>query len=353
MLIIDSHLDIAYNALSWDRDPTQSIQRMRESEAGMPEKGRGLNVVSFEELRRGEIGLFFVTLCCRVGSQGKRFPGVRTQDIAYASDRGQLAYYQLLAQKGVLRQIRNTADLESHLQAWDADPEHCPLGFVLTMEGCDGIVDDAQVPQWWNEGLRVVSLCHYGISSYSHGTEAPGGLTPRGAPMLQALEQAGIMLDLSHLAESAFWEALDAFGGHVLATHNCVRALCDHDRQFDDDQLRAIIQRQGVIGVAFDDWMLSHLWDKQAQDNTGITLATVADHMDHINQLAGNARHAAIGTDLDGGYGKEQSPEDLDTIADLQKIPEILSRRGYSDDDIGAMMHGNWLRILRQGLPGE
>ena len=89
MLIIDSHLDIAYNALTWDRDLTQSIRRMRESEAGMPEKGRGLNVVSFEALRRGEIGLFFVTMCCRVASHGKRFPGVRTQDIAYAKDRVQ------------------------------------------------------------------------------------------------------------------------------------------------------------------------------------------------------------------------------------------------------------------------
>lgn len=351
MLIIDSHLDLAYNALTWDRDLTQNIARMREAEAGMPEKGRGLNVISFEELRRGDIGLFFVTMCCRVASHGKRFPGVRTQDIAYANDMGQLAWYQLMQQKGWLRQIRSVADLEAHLQAWEADPVHCPLGFVLTMEGCDGIVDEHQVPHWWDHGLRIVSLCHYGVSSYSHGTQAPGGLTPRGAPMLQALDKAGILLDLSHLAEAAFWEALDEFGGPVLATHNCARALCDHDRQFDDEQLRAIIDRKGVVGVAMDDWMLSPLWDKQAQDNTGITLETVVDHMDHINQLAGNAYHAAIGSDLDGGYGKEQSPADMDTIADLQRIPEILARRDYSDSDIAAMMHGNWLRLLRASLP--
>ena len=351
MLIIDSHLDLAYNALTWDRDLTQPIHRMREAEAGMPEKGRGLNVVSFEELRRGGIGLFFVTMCCRVASQGKRFPGVRTQEIAYAKDMAQLAWYRIMERQGLLRQIASVAELEAHLQAWEADPLHCPLGFVLTMEGCDGIVNDEQVPEWWDTGLRIVSLCHYGMSSYSHGTQAPGGLTPRGAPMLQALEAAGMMLDLSHLAEAAFWEALDVFGGRVLATHNCVRALCDHDRQFDDDQLRAIIARDGVVGVAFDDWMLSPLWDKEAQDNTGISLDTVVDHMDHINQLAGNALHAGIGSDLDGGYGKEQSPDDMDTIADLREIPELLGRRGYSDDDVAAMMHGNWLRILREGLP--
>ena len=351
MLIIDSHLDLAYNALTWNRDLTQPIVAMREAEAGMPEKGRGLNVVSFEALRRGGIGLFFVTMCCRVASQGKRFPGVRTQDIAYASDMGQLAWYRRMEQRGDLRQIASASDLEAHLQAWEADPAGCPLGYVLTMEGCDGIVDTEQVPEWWDTGLRVVSLCHYGMSSYSHGTQSPGGLTERGRPMLKALEQAGMMLDLSHLAEAAFWEALDAFGGRVLATHNCVRALCDHDRQFDDEQVKAIAARDGVIGVAFDDWMLSPLWDKQAQDNTGITLETVVDHMDHINQLTGSTRHAGIGSDLDGGYGKEQSPADMDTIADLNKIPDILSRRGYSDDEVRAMMYGNWLRILREALP--
>lgn len=353
MLIVDSHLDLAYNALTWDRDLTQPIAAMREAEAGMPEKGRGLNVVSFEELRRGGIGLFFVTMCCRVASRGKKFPGVRTQDIAYAKDMAQLAWYRRMEQRGILRQVRSVTELDAHVAQWQANPADTPLGYVLTMEGCDGIVDDDQVPDWWETGLRVVSLCHYGMSSYSHGTQAPGGLTPRGAPMLRALEAAGMMLDLSHLAEAAFWEALDIFSGRVLATHNCVRALCDHDRQFDDAQVKAIIGRDGVIGVAFDDWMLSPLWDKEAQDNTGITLETVVDHMDHINQLSGNTRHAAIGSDLDGGYGKEQSPADMDTIADLAKIPAILTRRGYSDDDIHAMMHGNWLRMLREGLPAE
>lgn len=351
MLIVDSHLDLAYNAIEWNRDLTQPIAAMRLAEAGMPEKGRGLNVVSFEELRRGGIGLSFVTLCCRLASHGKRFPGVRTQEIAYAKDYGQLAYYRVMEAQGHLRQVRSAADLEAHLAAWAADPARCPLGYVLSMEGCDGIVDEDQVREWWGEGLRVVSLCHYGVSAYAHGTQSPGGLTDRGAPMLKALEAAGMMLDVSHLAETAFWEALAAFGGRVLATHNCVRALCDHDRQLDDEQLAALVGRQAVIGIAFDDWMLSPLWDRQAQDNTGITLETVVDHIDHVCQVAGNARHAAIGTDLDGGYGREQSPADLDTIADLRLIPELLSGRGYGDADVAAVMHGNWLRLLREGLP--
>ena len=182
------------------------------------------------------------------------------------------------------------------------------------MEGADGIVDKEQVSEWWDEGLRVVSLCHYGVSAYSHGTQAPGGLTERGAPLLRALEKAGMIYDVSHLAEQAFWEADRRFGGPILATHNCCRALCDHDRQLDDKQIKALVNRGGVIGTAFDIWMVSPLWDRAAQDNTGITLETIVDHMDHVCQIAGNANHVAIGTDLDGGYGKEQAPADMDTI---------------------------------------
>ena len=348
MLIVDSHLDIAFNALEWDRDLLQPIAAIRASEAGMGGKGRGANLISFDELRRGRIGLFMATCHCRLASVGKRFSGVRTQEIAYAKCHGEVAYYRLMEAKGVLRQVRDTAGLDAHLGEWERDPASATLGYVLAMEGADGIVDEDQVREWWDEGLRVVSLCHYGVSAYSHGTQAPGGLTPRGAPMLRALHQAGMVLDVSHLAEQAFWEALEVFGGPVIATHNCCRALCDHDRQLDDRQIRALVERGGVIGIAFDDWMLSPLWDHEAADNTGITLSTVADHIDHICQLAGNARHAAIGTDLDGGYGKEQAPADMETIADLQRIPAILEERGYSADDIAGIMHGNWVRRLRE-----
>ena len=347
MLIVDSHLDIAYNALDWNRDLTQSITTIREAEAGMGQKGRGAGVACFEELRRGGIGLIFVTVHCRLASLGRRFAGVRTQDIAYARAMGELSYYRLMASRGVLRQIRDRAGLDAHLSEWERDPQQAPIGFVLTMEGADPIVGPEQVGEWWDDGLRIVSLVHYGISSYSHGTQAPGGLTERGGPMLDALERAGMLLDVSHLAEQAFWEALDRFGGQVLATHNCCRALCDHDRQLDDDQIRALAARGGVIGTAFDDWMLSPLWDPEAMDNTGITLATVADHIDHICQVTGSCEHAAIGTDLDGGYGREQSPADLYTIADVRKVAGILRERGYGDADVANVMHGNWVRLLR------
>jgi membrane dipeptidase len=79
-----------------------------------------------------------------------------------------------------------------------------------------------------------------------------------------------------------------------------------------------------------------------------VTLATMIDHIDHVCQLAGNARHVAIGTDLDGGFGREQSPCDLDTIADLQRLPELLRKRGYNEEAIGGILYRNWVRFFRE-----
>lgn len=348
MLIVDSHLDLAYNAIEFNRDLRQTVAAIRESEANMDGKGRGCNTVSLPALRKGNIGLCFVTVHSRVESMGGKFSGVKTQDIAYAKAQGEAAYYRLMEQEGLLRMIRDTAALDAHLEQWNADPDNTPIGFVLSMEGADPIISAEQVPEWYNQGLRTISLVHYGVSSYAHGTQAPGGLLPTAKPLLRAIEELGIILDASHMADGTFWEALDIYGGPLIATHNCCRELVPHDRQFTDEQIRAIAERGGVIGVAFDAWMLSPGWDKTKPDNSQTALATVVDHMDHICQTTGSVSHAAIGTDLDGGYGREQSPCDMDTIADLQKIPAILESRGYSAEDIDLLMHGNWIQLLRR-----
>jgi len=348
MFIVDSHLDLAYNAIEFNRDLRQPVQAIREAEAEMEGKGRGSNTVSLPALRQGNIGLCFATVHARVESLGGRFPGVRTQEIAYAKAQGEAAFYRVMEQHGLMRMVRDVESLDAHLKEWSDNREQTPLGFVLSMEGADPIISPEHVPEWWEQGLRTVSLVQYGISSYAHGTQAPGGLLPSAKPLLRAIEEQGLILDASHMADGTFWEALKIYSGPLIATHNCCRALVPHDRQFTDEQIQAIAERGGVIGVAFDDWMLSPGWDKSQPDNSQTSLATVVDHMDHICQVTGSVAHAAIGTDLDGGYGREQSPCDLDTIADLQKIPEIIQSRGYSPDDIDALMHGNWLNLLRR-----
>ena len=347
-LIVDSHLDLAYNAIEFNRDLRQPVAAIRRCEAGVEGKGRGSNTVSLHALREGNIGLCFATVHSRVESMEGRFPGVRTQQIAYAKAQGEAAFYRVMEQQGLMRMICDVTSLDAHLDEWQADRKKTPIGFVLSMEGADPIISPQQVAEWWEQGLRTVSLVHYGVSTYAHGTQAPGGLLPAAKSLLRAIEEQGIILDASHMADGTFWEALEIYGGPLIATHNCCRGLVPHDRQFTDEQIAAIAERQGVIGVAFDAWMLSPGWDKGRPDNSRTTLGTVVDHIDHICQVTGSTAHAAIGTDLDGGYGREQSPCDLDTIADLQKIPTILESRGYSANDVSAMMHGNWINLLRR-----
>jgi membrane dipeptidase len=352
MFVIDGHLDLAMNALLWNRDLRVPVAEMRRLEANMPGKGRGRSTVAFPEMRSG-VGLSIATLIARVERAGNPLSGYRTPDIAYAVAHGQLAYYRRLEQDGVCRVISDRTALDRHVADWQSGTGgSAPLGFIISMEGADPIVSPEQVPEWYAAGLRIVGLTHYGVSTYAHGTGTEGGLTPLGKPLLQAMEAAGMLLDVTHLADQSMAEALDAFGGTVLASHHNCRALVPGDRQLTDDQIRRLTARDAVIGAAMDDWMLYPGWVRGESDPSLVSLSDVVDHIDHVCQLAGSSRHAAIGTDLDGGYGTEQSPGDLDTIADLQKLPALLEQRGYTQQDVENIMHGNWLRLLGKGLPG-
>jgi membrane dipeptidase len=346
MLLIDGHLDLAMNALNWDRNLDLTIKEIRQAEAGMTEKGRGRGTVSLPELRAAEVAVSLATVIDRTARPGSPSSGSACQEISYAKAQGQLAYYRVLEAQGKVRMLSDWPGLKAHVHAWKERPAVEPLGFILSMEGADPIVWPGQVGSWWEDGLRVVGLSHYGLSAYAHGTGTEGGLTGAGRELLREMDAVGMVLDLSHLADAAFWETLDAFAGPVLASHNNCRALVPGERQFSDEQVQAVVGRSGVIGVALDAWMLYPGWVKGETSNERVSLEAVADQIDHICQVAGNARHAAVGSDLDGGYGTEQCPWDLDTIADLQRIPGLLRNRGYGQADIEAIMHGNWLRFF-------
>jgi membrane dipeptidase len=350
MLCIDGHLDLAYNALFWNRDIKRPVAEVRAWEADMPGKSRGKNTVCLPDMRHGEIFLCFATVNAR------RATGMKTAldfspEGCYTMGQAQLVYYRLLEKQGLLRQITKGAGLEAHWREWNLSPQSAPLGYVLCIEGADCLLEPDDIFAWWDAGLRVLSLSHYGTSAYAHGTNSEGGLFPLAKPLLAHMEQLGVILDLTHTSDGSFWEALDIFHGRVIATHNNCRTLVPRQRQFTDDMIRAIVARNGVIGLALDDWMLHTDFELDNPRAELVTLATALDHVDHICQLAGSARHVAIGTDLDGGYGAEESPSDLDTIADLQKFPALMKTRGYSDDDIAGFMHGNWMRLLRETLP--
>jgi membrane dipeptidase len=388
MLTFDLHLDLAMSAILYNRDLTLPIEACRRAEAGIEGKSRGQNTVTFPEMRGGHVGLCIATVLGRVQYGAGYGTGLRTHELAYAAAQGMLAYYRQLERLGICRLIRTRDDLQAAAAAWetaiagsapaadaggdsgDGPPFNSPtsaqsrranaagghagdgppFGFVLGTEGADCVVSPSQLPLWWEDGLRVVGLVHYGVSKYAHGTGADGPLTAEGRDLLAAMDEVGAVLDLTHQCDASFWESLARFQGPVLASHQNCRALVPGGRQMDDDQLRALIERGAIIGAALDNWMLYPHYVRGATPNSVVALADYVEHIDHVCNLAGSARHAAIGSDLDGGYGYEQTPRDLRTIADVQKVPGLLKARGYADEDVANIMSGNAIRFFRQAL---
>jgi membrane dipeptidase len=353
MFTIDAHLDLSMNALEWNRDLTRPLEEINARELGLTDKpDRGNGTVSLPELRKGNVGLVVATQIARYVAPDNPLPGWHSPQQAWAHTQGQLAWYQAMEEQGELKQIRNLQELEAHLAYWNQgeDKSQKAIGFILSLEGADSIVNLDYLEKAYGYGLRALGPGHYGPGRYAYGTDASAPLSQQGRDLLRKMDELGIILDTTHLCDLAFWDALDLFQGPVWASHNNCRALVDHNRQFSDDMIKALIARGAVIGGVFDAWMLSPGWirGKSTPKERNVTLATLLDHMDHICQLAGNADHIGIGSDLDGAFGKEQCPADLDSIADLQKIPALLQQRGYSPQDIEKVMHGNWLRFLKK-----
>ena len=352
MLVIDAHLDLSWNALQWNRDLLESVYTIRVKEGRMAGKGRAQNTVALPEMRRGRVAVSFATALARATGQSAPHIDFGSPAQAYGIAQGQMAYYRALEADGHARVLADAPGLRRHIAEWErwedsgADPlDTPPLGFVISMEGADPIRDPGQLEAWQAAGLRLLGPTHYGPGRYAGGTGTELGLTEFGRALLLEMRRLGMLLDLTHLSDEAFWEAVAIYDGLVLASHNNCRALVPHQRQFSDEQLKLIIERDGVVGAAFDIWMLQPGF-QHGDSNETVFIDDVVDHIDHVCQLAGNSRHAAIGTDLDGGFGREQSPCDLDTIVDLQRLPGMLAARGYADADIKNIMHGNWLRLL-------
>jgi membrane dipeptidase len=317
LFIIDAHLDLSMNAMEWNRDLRLETLKIRELEKGMEDKpDRGKGVVSFPALRKGNIGLVVGTQIARNWLPGQILTGWNSPSQAWAQTRGQLEWYREMEHQGQIRQISDLKGLEEHLK---------------------------------NAGLRALGPAHYGPGRYAYGTDASAHLGADGKALLKKMDELGLILDVTHLCDLAFWDAMTLYKGPIWASHNNCRALVNHNRQFDDQQIKALIERGAVIGAALDAWMMVPGWVRGESDpkKMNCSLATAADHIDHICQLAGNSNHIGIGSDLDGAFGKEQCPWDLEEISDLQKLHSILSGRGYAEEDIRQIFSENWLGFLR------
>jgi len=351
MFIFDAHLDLAMNAMEWNRDLTWSINEIRKSETGMKDKpGRGNNTVSFEAMRKGNIGLCMATQIARYTKKNNPLPGWKSPQQAWAQTQAQLAWYRAMEDIGEMVQIRNIEQLNAHLKLWETKVGKKPIGYILSLEGADSIVTMGHLQKSYEQGLRAIGPAHYGPGTYAQGTDATGGIGVKGKELLKEIERLGLILDATHLCDESFWETMKNFNGPVWASHNNCRTLVEHNRQFSDEQIKELIDRDAVIGVALDAWMMAPNWIRglSTPRGLGVTLGQMIDNIDHICQLAGNADHIGIGTDLDGGFGKEQCPSDLDTIADLQKVPKMLQQRGYSPKEIDSIMHHNFLSFLQK-----
>jgi len=350
MLMFDAHLDLAYNAVDWNRNLELSVAETRRLERGMTELGRGAGTVSLPEMRRGQLGICLATMFARLRQTAPSTYGCVTPEACYAVGMGHQAYYRAMERRGLMKSIATRGELTRHVAAWNQNPDQTPLGYLLSMECADMVLDPDHIFEWYERGLRAIGLTHYGVNRYGGGTNADVGLSPNARPLLKNMETLGLPLDLTHLSDPAFHDAINWFSGRVLASHQNARKFANWQRQFTDEQIRAVIERDGVLGMSLDAIMMQEGFIRGVTKPT-VTLERVADNVDHICQLAGSARHVGIGSDLDGGYGTEQTPADLDTIADLQKLPQILERRGYSDSDIQGVMHGNWIRFFGETLP--
>ncbi|MCL1678775.1 membrane dipeptidase [Elizabethkingia miricola] len=351
MFIFDAHLDLSMNAMEWNRDLRNNVNLLRQLELGMNDKpDRGRATVSFPDLRKGNVGIVVATQIARFVKTDSLIPGWNSPQQAWAQTQAQVAWYKCMEEEGEIVAITDRASLQKHVALWnDGTPnDDKPIGYILSLEGADSIVDISYLEKAYNYGLRAIGPAHYGPGRYANGTDATGKMDKKGIELLKEMECLNIILDATHLCDDAFWQALDHYNGPVWASHNNCRTLVNHNRQYDDEQIKELIARGAVIGGALDAWMLVPDWKRGVSTPLDMqcNLETVFKHMDHICQLAGNALHIGVGSDLDGAFGTEQCPYDLDTIADLQKLVSVFRDHGYSENDLKNIFHQNWINFL-------
>jgi membrane dipeptidase len=359
MLIVDAHLDLAYNALR-GREVLRPAREQTTDAEGIPSVG-------LPDLRAGGVGLICATIFC--APESPKDPGYRTPEEAYAMAMDQLRWYHQQARQGEFGFISGPDDLPrlsadgttsseelspaDQARQWreaarQITPKtYSPINAIILLEGADPIRNVDDVPLFFNSGVRIVGLA-WRNTRYAGGTGMPGPLTPEGIRLVAELDRYRIIHDTSHLAEESFWRLMDLTSGKVIASHSNCRSIVPTDRQLSDAMIRAIAARGGVIGINFFDRFLL------APDEYGKRRATLGDvvrHVKHMCDLLGDSTHVGIGTDMDGGLGREQIPIEIETSADLPRIADELSSAGFADDAIRGIMGENWLGFFASALP--
>jgi membrane dipeptidase len=341
--IVDAHLDLAANAGA-GLDLTVDARTRRQREPQRPLRA----TVGLPDLRRGGVAVVFGTLFCVANRRGlgsgvgtftdhETMPMYASPQEAEAIALRQLGQYRAWEREGLVRIVTTLSELDDHLLRWEQD--RVP-GLVILMEGADPIVDPADAGDWYARGVRLVGLS-WAATRYAGGTGAPGPVTAAGEKLLGAMAEVGMALDLSHLADDCYPTAL-SYPGPVCVTHAHPRALSDSDRQVPDWVLEELAARDCVFGLT----MCADFLERGSVERG--PLPTLAEHW------AGHARHLAgilgwervgIGSDLDGGVGADESPQEIDSVADIGLVGHVVPAEHRA-----AVLGGNWLRWLRRTL---
>jgi membrane dipeptidase len=363
MFIVDAHLDIAYNAAR-GRDPRMPAREQ-------PVVDNEIATVGLPDLRAGNVGLICATIFAEPVSE-HRPHGYRNGEEAHAQALSQLRWYEQATRDRLMRFVRSTRELpecdmavpamrdreatladdaedaadRSSAHGRDAHATLDAQPFVLLLEGADPIRRPDDARRFHDAGVRIVGLA-WKRTRYAGGTGAPGPLTPEGRELVRVLDQFNIIHDASHLAEESFWNLMDLTTGPVIASHSNCRAIVPGDRHLTDDMIREIAKRGGAIGINFYQKFLVPP-DELAKRRA--TLADVVRHIKHICDLVGSANHVGLGTDMDGGLGREQIPVEVETIANLHKLADALRKTGFSAVDVAAILGANWMRQFAHSL---
>ncbi|HQK42882.1 MAG TPA: membrane dipeptidase [Anaerolineaceae bacterium] len=362
---IDAHEDLAWNMACFGRDYSRSAFQTRRTEQGTPIPAyTGDTMLGWPEYNQAKVALIFGTLFVTPARPGRIDP-LDTQYYASPAEANRLAWNQLGSYRRLCEQkphafrlIGTQTELTRHLTNWLENPPeangsgYLPVGLIPLMEGAEGILSLDELPRWWDAGLRIIGPAWAG-TRFCGGTHEPGPLTTEGKALLNAMAELGFILDLSHMDAAAAFQALESYEGIIITSHaNASRPVQAYsgNRLLDDDLIRAMFERDVVIGtVPFNNFLKAD-WGKSGGRQT-ISLSMLADQIDYLCQMAGDAAHVGIGTDFDGGFGLQSSPKELDSIADLPKLLPFLSAKGYAQSQLEAIAHGNFLRVLQSALP--
>jgi membrane dipeptidase len=355
LLIVDGHEDLAYNVLMDGRNYLVSAHATRADEDGGPIPDvNGLCMLGLPEWLRGGVAVVFATLLAiprALSNHGEA--GYPNPEAAYQLAIAQLNIYRAWATTHPqISLITHRPDLDRVLASWSTPstaPDRREVGLVLLIENADVIRTLDEVDFWYQQGVRLIGPAWH-TNRFTGSTMDSGPLTALGRELLAAMGRLGMILDLTHMSDEACAEALDRYDGTIVATHANPRRLVPMHRLLSDETIAGVIAHDGVVGIMPANWALDPAW-KQPMTKSDIPVDAVVDAIDVVCQLAGDARHVGIGTDFDGGFGAEATPDGLDTVADLPLVADALTRRGYSLDSVEAIMGGNWLRLLRRHLP--